>query len=93
MIKEMKNKFIIRNKDIKLFIFNDFCFLNQQNVSVYISHIFKINRKKKLLNYFLKEKNLNINDFVVDYKHNENCLFIIALKNRLIIIKTIKSLV
>ena len=83
---KMKNEFIcnIENfRGIKLFIFNDLCFLTPFTTSIYIPHVLKINYKNTFLTHFLQNKNLNVDDFVIDYTNNENCLFINILRKRL----------
>ena len=87
MIDEMRNECISENPYIKLFIFNKYCFLKKSTVSVYIPHLLKLNKKCPILTNFLLDKNITIDDFVIDFKNNENCLFINILKNRLQSIK------
>jgi len=72
---------------IKLFIFNELCFLTPYTISVYIPHILKINHRDTFLTHFLPNKDLSIEDFIIDQQNNENCLFIQILKNRLIDLK------
>ena len=82
MSQEMKNECICEH-DIKLFIFNQFCFLSPYTVSVYIPHILKVKHKNSFLTYFLNNKDLEINDFVIEQTNNENSLFIKILNIRL----------
>ena len=87
MENKMKTECISKNDNVKLFIFNEFCFLTPLTVSVYIPHVLKINHQKSLLTHFLKVKDLTVDDFVINLKSNENCLFINILKSRLIELK------
>ena len=87
MSEKMKKECICA-KDIILFIFNEFCFLSPYTISVYIPHILKVEHKNSFLTHFLKDKDLEINDFIIDYKNNENSLFIKILNIRLENLKT-----
>ena len=82
MSQEMKNECICEHH-IQLFIFNQFCFLSPYTISVYIPHILKVNHKNSFLTYFLNNKDLEINDFVIGQKNNEDSLFIKILNIRL----------
>ena len=83
MKKEMSEECKSNNQKIKLFIFNQYCFLEPQTISVYIPHILKKDHEKDFLSFYIKNKELTIDDFVVDYENNENCLFIKIIKSRL----------
>ena len=83
MKKEMEEECISTNKTIKLFIFNQYCFLEPQTISVYIPHILKKEHNEDFLTYFIKKKKLDIEDFVIDSTNNENCLFITIIRNRI----------
>ena len=82
MSEKMKKECICA-KDIILFIFNEFCFLSPFTISVYIPHILKVELKNSFLTHFLKNKDLEINDFIIDQEYNEYSLFIKMLNIRL----------
>ena len=50
---------------------------------MYIPHILKLEHKNSFLTHFLKNKELNIDDFIIEHKDNENNLFIKILNIRL----------
>ena len=79
MSRKMKTE-CISNKNIKLFIYNELCFLSPYTVSVYIPHILKVTHKNAFLTNKLKNKDLEIGDFIIEDKNNENSLFINILK-------------
>ena len=81
--KEMSEECKSNNKTIKLFIFNQYCFIEPQTISVYIPHILKKEHEKDFLSFYINNKKLTIDDFVVDYENSENCLFIKIIKSRL----------
>ena len=83
MLEEMKKEIISENPYIKLFIFNKYCFLKKNTVSVYIPHILKREKNCPILTSLLNDKKINISDFVADYEYNDKCLFIIILEKRL----------
>ena len=80
--RKMKTE-CISNKNIKLFIYNELCFLSPYTVSVYIPHILKVTHKNTFLTNNLKNKDLEISDFFIEDINNENSLFINILKIRL----------
>ena len=87
MKKDMENEIVNKNFNIQIFIFNKYCFLNKSIISVYIPHVLKLNKELPILTYFLKEKKITIDDFVINYDDNQNCLFIKILNTRLLTFK------
>ena len=82
MSEKMKKEFI-NYRDFKLFIFNEFCFLSFYTISVYIPHVLKVEHKNTFLTHFLKNKDLEMNDFIIELDDNEDNLFIKILELRL----------
>ena len=82
-MSEKMKKECICVKNFILFIYNEFCFLSPYTISVYIPHILKVERKNSFLTHFLKNKDLEINDFMIDQEYNENSLYIKMLNIRL----------
>ena len=82
MSEKMKKEFI-NYRNFKLFIFNEFCFLSFYTISVYIPHVLKVEHKNTFLTHFLKNKDLEMNDFIIELDDNENSLFIKILELRL----------